>query len=290
MRTFHFLVALPLLAGIFSAPRIAHAAQSYDNCTGFIETLPATISTQGVWCLHHDLITSIASGNAIEIAANNVTIDCNDFIIDGTIAGDHAFTSGIYAMNRQNAVVRRCGIRGFYYGINLAGSSTGGHLVEDNHLDGSLYTGISVTGTHNRVRRNAVFDTGGYFNSTFSYGISASADIADNVVDGVFTTKTTVRVIGIGGTSAGMQTRNNRVGGLALNGGGNAYGIFTGAKQTVVENRISAAAANTAGEGIHGATLLNGTSANTTYCRGNTVSQFAIAMANCLDDGGNGLH
>ena len=31
------------------AARPAAAAQSYDNCTGFIDSLPATISTQGVW-------------------------------------------------------------------------------------------------------------------------------------------------------------------------------------------------------------------------------------------------
>jgi hypothetical protein len=286
-----FSIALLSLAGLASAPRSAHAAQSYDNCTGFIETLPATISTQGVWCLHHDLATSIASGNAIEIATNNVTIDCNDFIIDGQAAGNHAFTSGVHAATRQNAGVRRCKIRGFYYGINLTGSSGGGHLVEDNLLEDSLYTGIYVGGTHNRVRRNAVFDTGGYFSGTFSYGIQAGgADVVDNVVEGVSTIGTSVQVIGIGGASPGMQTRDNRIGGLVLNGGGKAYGIFTGANQTIVGNRITAAAANTSGEGIHGATLLNGTSANLTYCRGNTVSQFATAMANCLDDGGNGLH
>ncbi|HEY0661599.1 MAG TPA: hypothetical protein VGD21_09825, partial [Lysobacter sp.] len=67
-----------LLAGPV-APAPAQAAQSYDNCTGFIDSLPATITTQGTWCLRKDLSTAMSSGNAITIATNNVTIDCNDF-------------------------------------------------------------------------------------------------------------------------------------------------------------------------------------------------------------------
>ncbi|HEY0661023.1 MAG TPA: hypothetical protein VGD21_06870 [Lysobacter sp.] len=75
----HGLAALVLL--VHAVP--VQAAESYDNCTGFIETLPATISTQGTWCLKHDVGTAITEGNAVTIAANNVTLDCNDFKIGG---------------------------------------------------------------------------------------------------------------------------------------------------------------------------------------------------------------
>ena len=34
---------IPVLGLLLSAPRIAHASQSYDNCTGTIASLPATI-------------------------------------------------------------------------------------------------------------------------------------------------------------------------------------------------------------------------------------------------------
>ena len=78
-----FLVLLLFLCG----PRAAHAAQSYDNCTGFITSVPAVISTQGTWCLKQDLATAIASGNAISVNANNVTLDCNDFKLGGLAAG-----------------------------------------------------------------------------------------------------------------------------------------------------------------------------------------------------------
>ena len=80
-----------LLATAFVAAGLASpastAAESYDSCTGFIESLPATISTQGVWCLRRNLATAMTSGNAITITVNNVTIDCNDFKIGGLAAG-----------------------------------------------------------------------------------------------------------------------------------------------------------------------------------------------------------
>src|SRR5687768_16439274 len=125
--TRHGLAALVLLVAVHVAP--AHAAESYDNCTGFIETLPATISTQGTWCLKHDVSTAITSGNAITIAANNVTLDCNDFKVGGLAAGDSSAANGVYAASRLNATVRQCGVRGFSQGIWLDGA---GHLVEDN--------------------------------------------------------------------------------------------------------------------------------------------------------------
>ena len=49
-------LALPtLLLAALAAP--AHAAESYDSCTGTISTLPATLTTQGTWCLQGDLST-----------------------------------------------------------------------------------------------------------------------------------------------------------------------------------------------------------------------------------------
>ena len=42
-------------------PREARA-ETYQTCAGFIDALPATITTQGVWCLRKDLGTAMASG------------------------------------------------------------------------------------------------------------------------------------------------------------------------------------------------------------------------------------
>src|SRR6185369_16529682 len=78
---------LVTLVLFLTVPRLASAAESYDNCTGFITSLPAVVTTQGTWCLKQDLATAITSGNAITINTGNVTIDCNDFKLGGMSAG-----------------------------------------------------------------------------------------------------------------------------------------------------------------------------------------------------------
>src|SRR5690606_9034000 len=88
----HRLLAVLLLAGLLAIPSPARAAESYDSCAGYIDSLPATISQQGVWCLRKNLSTNISTGHAITIAANNVTIDCNDFKIGGLAAGNGSLT------------------------------------------------------------------------------------------------------------------------------------------------------------------------------------------------------
>jgi hypothetical protein len=52
----------------------AHAETT--NCTP-IQSLPATITTPGIYCPTSDLMDSITPGNAIEIATNFVTLDLN---------------------------------------------------------------------------------------------------------------------------------------------------------------------------------------------------------------------
>src|SRR5690606_2774500 len=72
---YRLLAALLLLGGLLAVPSPARAAETYNTCAGFIDSAPATISKQGVWCLRKNLSTNISSGNAITIATNNVTID-----------------------------------------------------------------------------------------------------------------------------------------------------------------------------------------------------------------------
>ncbi|HMB42890.1 MAG TPA: right-handed parallel beta-helix repeat-containing protein, partial [Luteimonas sp.] len=156
-----FLRPLLLLCLLLTGAGRAHAAQSYDNCVGYITTLPAVITTQGTWCLKQDLATAITSGSAITINNNNVTIDCNDFKLGGLSAGTGTLSSGIYAVSRSNITVRRCNVRGFFIGVNLYATTTGGNLVEDNRLDGNTLEGLSVFGDGSIVRRNVITNTGG---------------------------------------------------------------------------------------------------------------------------------
>ena len=124
---YRLLAAALLLAGLLPVSP-ARSAESYDACTGFIDSVPATITTQGVWCLRKDLSTNIASGSAIAISVNNVTVDCNGFKLGGLAAGNGSVANGIYAVNRQNATVRNCNIRGFFTGIDVVYDV--GHVIE----------------------------------------------------------------------------------------------------------------------------------------------------------------
>ena len=115
--------ALLALAALLPVAPSAFAAESFDNCTGFIDTLPTTISTQGTWCLRKDVATSLSSGSAITINAPNVTIDCNGFKIGGLGAGPNSRTTGILSVNRNNVTVRNCAVRGFFIGLDLTGAA-----------------------------------------------------------------------------------------------------------------------------------------------------------------------
>jgi parallel beta-helix repeat protein len=248
--------------------RVARA-ETYDTCAGFIDSLPAVLTSQGVWCLRGDLSTSMASGNAIEIAANNVTLDCNGFKIGGQAAGSGSTTAGIHAFNRQNATVRHCNVRGFFRGIDIG--SGAGHLIEDNRLDNNLYFGISATGDNNLVRRNRVFDTGGGTGITTNYGIYAGASVIDNLVDGVDATAAT-HAIGIRLAGSGQVARGNVVRNLAAAASGQAYGILAISGVRVQGNHIHAGSATgTVGYGFrYGA-----------VCTDNTVYGFSTPYADC---------
>src|SRR5688500_14558552 len=186
------LLALSLLSP-------AYAAESYDNCTGTIASLPTTISTQGTWCLKTNLSTNIATGAAISIATNNVTIDCNDFRIGGLGAGITTDTVGILINNSLNTTIRNCGVRGFLTGIRVAGSASG-TLIEHNRLDQNTDAGITLEGSGHVVSFNRIVDTGGRPASTQTDGIMSTADqtqINDNSIIGMTVTENEGDVVGI---------------------------------------------------------------------------------------------
>jgi hypothetical protein len=278
-----FLLAIPAMALAPWAP--VHAAQSYDNCTGYIDTLPATISIQGTWCLRQDLVTAITSGVAITVAANNVTIDCNDHKLGGLSAGPGSEATGIDAANRQNVTVRHCVIRGFYTGIRLDGTG-GGHLVEDNRLDLNLGFAILVHGDNNRVQRNRVYDTGG-ISSAGVYGIHATADVVDNIVAGMTTTfpGPDPQLIGIFFFGTGTIASGNRVRFRAPFNSAETTGIRAGGSRQSISGNHAAVVPATQGWALIGA------GAGTTFCRDNHVGGFQFAgLLDCDDKGGNAVH
>jgi hypothetical protein len=298
-----FCIPILLLIGGFT-PGATRAAESFDSCAGFIDSVPATLTTQGVWCLRHDLSTAITSGRAIDIAANNVTIDCNGFKLGGLAAGTSSQASGIFTDNALNATIRNCNIRGFYRGISLADSEGGGHLVEDNRLDNNLTVGISVLGENNLVQRNRIYATGGStVNSVGTgIGITASASIIGNIVSNVFGIGSghvtgisaqgfgdTVRdnevttlisdatgsntVVGIHASDNGQRIVDNQVSGLHAAPTGATVGILaSGTYSHVIGNQLIGS-----GEGQY---AVRGTGAGT-LCARNTASNFATPYSSC---------
>ena len=281
---FHRGAVLLAAAALFGAAG-AHAAQSYDNCTGFITSLPALVTTQGTWCLKQDLTTAISNGNAITIAANNVTLDCNDFKIGGLTAGSATLAEGIFAQDRFNAIIRHCNIRGFYRGIHISGSSAGGHVVEDNRFNDNTYIGIEVDGEGSMIRRNQVFDTSGSTAIDSRYGIYAlySVDILDNTVFGVFAAN------GGNGHAVGIFTfdnisgsiNGNRIRGLIKSGTGLTVGIDNN-----LSDHVSMRDNDISGDATAGSIGLRCADADSS-ARDNSIRRFASAFSVCNDDGGN---
>ncbi len=282
MRTLPLLATLALasLAGASMPTR----AETFNTCTGFITSLPATITTQGVWCFNANLDTAITSGSAITIATNNVTIDCNDFKLGGLQAGAGTVAHGIFANNRLNATVRHCSIRGFYYGIGLFSFGGGGHLVEDNRFDGNTYVGLFLAGDGSLIQRNRVNTTGG---STVAAGTATGirtagiVDILDNSVDGVAPSAD----VEDNGTATGIFTFQNsgslignRVRGVAPLGIGASTGIDNNSS-----GRISLRRNDVVGPG----TIAISCNDNQGSAQDNIMNGFTTGLSACTNDGGN---
>lgn len=225
-----------LLALCFLLPPMAGAAEGYGNCTGFIDSLPANISEEGIWCLRKDLSTPVTFGNAIYIGGDDVTLDCKNHKVGGLSAGSGTQNNGIWAYSARNLVVRNCNIRGFLTGITVNGSGKGVSLIEDNRIEGSTVDGIIVIGGKGSViRRNVVLGTGGstWKTSGAAFAIEAQGgvNVIDNAINGVAPTADgdgNASAYGIYVTNnADGVVRGNRVRGLVSQGSGATYGIIS---------------------------------------------------------------
>jgi parallel beta-helix repeat protein len=274
-----------VLAGQFAIFPPAQAAETFHTCAGFIDSLPATISSQGTWCLRKNVSTSITSGSAITIAANNVTIDCNEFKVGGLGGGINTAANGIAAQGQLNATIRNCNVRGFRNGIYLSGAAAA--VVQDNRLDQNTERGVYVEGEGTLVQRNQVNDTGSgpaAITSVIGIYTSGTATVADNIVQDVIASNGTnvaaygMRIVGgVGASVSGNLVRNP-----VANGTGQAHGIYTsnGTKVFITGNRV--AATNSTGIGIR-------CNASNGSMKDNVAWGFAEPFS-CLDDGGNASH
>ena len=224
---------------------ISAQAETVD-CTP-VTSLPAIITTQGLYCLTGNLATSQYSGAAVTINANNVTLDLNGWKLGGQGAGTGTTAYGIYS-DAVNVTVKNGIVRGFRNGIWLNGR---GATVQSITADQNTVGGIVVSGVGSVVQGNQVVDTGGS------------------------TTATNVPAVGIEADSGGSTVSNNVVAGLTATGNGNEYGIYnSGANSTVRDNVVSDTAKPTGGGASYGIFQSQSIAVN------NTVSNFAIGINN----------
>jgi hypothetical protein len=200
-------------------------------CTA-ITYLPYSIFEEGVYCLTGNLATSLLSGNAITVSADNVVLDLNGWTLDGLGAGSDTATTGIYANQRKNITIRNGSIRGFLYGIALRDSepytNSQNHLIEHIRADQNTFRGMQVSGSNCEVRRNQVVNTGG---STEVGGIYVGLYLLgpngrvlnNDVSNTVATTGNSVGGIHLGSASGGV-VESNRISSVIGDGPTN-YGI-----------------------------------------------------------------
>ena len=209
-----FFAAATLCAAltIFSSPAKAETTQ----CTA-ITTIPITITTQGIYCLNGNLSGNLATGSAVTIATNNVTVDLNGYKLGNLAAGLGTNATGIFADQKKNITIRNGTIRGFKYGILLEDASpyttSSGHLIEEVRLDMNTFVGIYVVGPANTIRNNQVVKTGGTTQHPTASGIStigAGVRIINNdVIEVVAKSAPAYGIfIGLGG---GAVVQGNRI-------------------------------------------------------------------------------
>jgi hypothetical protein len=265
----HCAALLLAACGLAAAPA-AHA-ETFSTCTQFINTLPATLSSTGVYCLAKDVATAVTTGAAITVAANNVTLDCNGYKIGGIGAGPATEAIGILVDggaglgSRGNFLLRNCSVRGFHTGLWVRSAPS--LVVEDNRFEQSRSSAVQLVYPPGFVlRRNLITDTGG---PGVHHAVIASGDggdIVDNIIRNTFSSDN-LSVAGIeGGNCRGCNVTGNRVLGLA---GASATGMrFAASGIHAAELRI---VGNTVtrldGTGIHG----YGIQANG-LCKDNTIS------------------
>lgn len=288
MRAFRRAVVLCLAALTVSSPSAASAA---DNCTGTISKLPAIITKSGVFCMKKNLATAQPNVTAIDVQADNVTIDCNGFTLDGLGAGPAAGTVAIGADGtRFNVTVRHCTIRGFQTGVFINASDPGtGHLIEDNRIEQASATGIYVLGNGSIVRRNVILDMVGKAQFGRATGIVVLGDAIDNVVDGITPPADAVDFSaegiysgGVGNLSGvGFLVQGNRVRNLVTKGTGFARGITTAATGVSIRGNTVVQASMTTGQGFF--CSIGGTA------RDNDVSNYTQPNQSCIDFGDSNL-
>jgi hypothetical protein len=245
-----------------------------------IATVPFTITAQGNYRLTRNVSTAQATGAAITISSDFVTLDLGSLKLGGGAAGPGTSAIGVYALDRRNVTVRNGNVRGFLRGVFLEGAGSRNHLVERIRADENTLAGIDVTGPGSVVRRNQVVSTGGTTSSgadvdTFGIRVDgARTRILDNdVTDTTPVGSGTGHAIFAANATSAVIDKNRAANSAAVT----SAGIFaaSGSNVLVLGNRLT---------GLTSGVVFD---AATGKYAGNLTSGVTTPYAGGVDAGGN---
>jgi len=174
-----FMIAIPISTyGVDGQIKIAQTAET---------TFPIQINESGSYVLTSNLIVTTANVNAININADNVTLDLNGHCIYGPGTG-----IGIHAYNRYNITIKNGIVRGFYFGIRLYNSPDhkgGGHRIEGIQVSNNGYYGIDAY--YSTVTNCTASDNGTYGIFVY-YSTVTNCTANNNDNDGIYASKSIV--------------------------------------------------------------------------------------------------
>jgi len=207
-------VALLCLLALFAWAKPVQAAKSFDQCQYYVDSVPAVITTPGMWCLRKNLQVTTPLNSAINIQASNTTLDCKDFMIDGTVIASDQAQWAIISDQQHDVTVRNCNIRGFLVGIAIYSTTSRANSVINNRIWKAYSSGIDVVGDGSTVRGNVLFDGGNRADGEAAGGISVwgAVDVIDNLISGISASKSSVG--GISANDFSGHIVGNRVRGL----------------------------------------------------------------------------
>lgn len=156
--------------------------------TSVSQTCSVVYTQSGRYVLDRDIVSNTC---AIEIKADNVTLDLNGHLLQGP-NDKSVLNYGIVALDRSNVKILNGTVDGFAFGISLTSSNGIGNMIRGNEVTdmtilNSNFRGIVVHGYNSKVDSNIVTETGGntYYPDAYGFGIEMVGPdcfVSNNVV------------------------------------------------------------------------------------------------------------
>jgi len=193
---------------------------------------PLTITASGSYYLTENIT---ATGTAITIDVNDVTIDLMGYCLKGPNTGEHY---GVYMDGRSNVEIRNGTIHDFYTAIHEDDYYTGrDHRIISIRVVSNIQNGIYLRGDNHLVK-DCIVSNNGHSASDTVYGIKI--DDKGRIIGNITCdngTEATIHVAGIG-VGYGCIVTGNIVSG---NGKKTAstYGVYASSGSTIADNTVN---------------------------------------------------